>query len=170
MWLILLIWGLPTSGKTTLSEKLGKKFNIPYISADHLRSAFQKKNPIYKDHSTRTPEEYYREFDTWEKSSKEHFRWLSEYYDDFELYVRTVSQQYFWDKNKISCIIEGDTLTPEFFSRIEDIENILCITLINTDIEKMRSIVYRRWVWDLAESYPDYIKELEMQWLEYSIW
>ena len=70
----------------------------------------------------------------------------------------------------MSCIMEGDSLTPELFFRLHDIENVICITLINTDIEHIRKTVYARWVWDKAENYPEYIKEYEMEWLQYSIW
>jgi len=169
MWLILLIWGLPTSGKTTLSEKLGKNFNVPFLSADFLRKYFQKKYQRYNDHSNRTAEDYYREFDTGEKSSKEHFRWMSEYYDDFEVYIQELSSHYLNDNKDISFIIEWDNLTPELLWKVSNIPNILSLTLINSDIDHISKVVYDRGVWDNADTYPLYIKPFEIEWLKYSI-
>ena len=36
----ILIMGLPDSGKTTLGEKLSKKFNIPFWDADIVREIY----------------------------------------------------------------------------------------------------------------------------------
>ncbi len=165
MWKIILIWWLPTSGKTTFAKYLKNQYGYEHIEADFLRNVHSK---IIKEvRSFHTADEFYTQFDTPEKATNEYFRWLNSHSEYFRTFIEELYSYYNnpedSDKN---YILEWDSLIPEVLSKFPKNGSIRSAIFVNTDLNHITKTVYTRGVFAEAEKYSDQIKPKEIEWLK----
>ncbi|MCT4617039.1 MAG: hypothetical protein N4A38_02400 [Candidatus Gracilibacteria bacterium] len=161
---IIIIGGAPATGKTTLAKTLSDKFNYPWISTDFIRGwmktlVSKKDFPNLFNFSDITAEEHYSNNYDIKKSIK------SEQKRDADVFKGVKS---FISKNKYwGCfIIEGISIHPKDISQLESQEyKIYPIFLIDENIDRIRDILYSRGLWDKADTYEDWVKEIELEYL-----
>ncbi len=162
---IILIGGAPLSGKSTLASELSKKLQISWVSTDDIRKwmeALVRKEDypdlFYGDGLDAIA--FYEKF----KTPDEVFRMENKQGDDVQKGVRAMIESFWWwDK----FIIEGIAITPAFVKQFQDAHQdiaIIPVFIVDTDRENIKMRLEKRGLWDDANTYPDYITPLELEW------
>ena len=161
-----LIGGAPLTGKSTYANLLASKHQAVQFSTDNVRDWMKKVTKV-QDYPRLfygeglDVESFYRAYDTPQKVLAGEI----DQGEDVEKGVIALLECYLpWEQ----LVIEGIGITPEFavtlqeqFPKIE-FENTF---LFDNDLPRIRERVWQRGLWDLADTYPDYIKEKEVEWV-----
>jgi len=160
---IRLIGGAPTVGKSYAACQLARELQIPWISTDMLREIMKRLVRIedypalfYNSNTTATQfliQHRISEIVEYQRRESEEV-WTS---------VRAlIETDYMWE----SFIIEGVAILPELVAWLMHTKkDVSAVFLVNEDKERIREIIFTRGLWDDAEKYPDYVKEIEVQWV-----
>ena len=161
---IILIGGAPTTGKSTIAQKLSKELGLPYISTDQIRTVMQ---------AVARKEDYPGLFNSHGYDAE---RFLTELnpeqivHMEFEqgaetwLGVKALMSNcgYEW---RHGFIIEGVGIVPEtVHNDCKDDPNVTALFLVDHDDMRMRDALFTRGLWDAAHKYGDHLKEKEMVW------
>jgi len=167
---IYLIGGAPATGKSTLSQDLAKKQNIPFISSDLIRGWMKglvsKKNfPELFNFSKLSAEKYWRTRSSIETIRHEQARDKC-VFKGIKKFIKENGRDWkeegeYWK----SFIIEGISLHPKFIKNIKTKYKIKPVFLIDLDKERIREIVYTRGLWGNAKTYANWVKEKEIDYL-----
>jgi 2-phosphoglycerate kinase len=163
-----LIGGAPCSGKSTYAKKLAQELNCSWISTDIIRDFMRtlvspSQYPEFFDSVTLSAEEYYKKYSTSQVYPREllESKITQPAITDFIAKLETYDH---WNQ----YIIEGIALTPEYiktlnerFPHITINSKVLCLD----DEREIKKRVYTRGLWDDAPNYPDWVKEIEIQWV-----
>lgn len=161
---IIIIGGAPTVGKSTLARLLSEKLKLPWISTDAIREVMRKlvRKEDYPDlfdfsDSTQTAEEYLTSrtiqeiVDEQNKESEQVWKGVTAF----------METDYVWR----DFIIEGVAVLPKLVSKFKyKGTKIFPIFLIEKNEERIRDIVYKRGLWDNADTYSDEVKPIEVKW------
>ena len=162
---IILIGGAPTVGKSFITRKASEKLKLPWISTDGIRemmrkvvrredlpdlfSFYDKEIKAESYLSTHTPQQI---VDSQNAESRDVWRGVK----------AIIDTDYVWK----DYIIEGVAIIPELVKRIDiSKHNIKPIFLIDENEERVKEVVYKRGLWDKADTYSDNVKEIEVQWV-----
>ena len=163
---IILIGGAPTIGKSFIARKISEQFKIPWVSTDTIREMMRK---IVREEdfpklframgfgidaeeylSTRTPQQIVEGQN-------------AESIDVWKGVEAIIDTDYVWE----DLIIEGVHVLPEFVGKInKSVHKIKTIFLVDENEERVRNVVYTRGLADDADTYPDSVKEVEVQWVD----
>ncbi|RJO59961.1 hypothetical protein C4544_06340 [candidate division WS5 bacterium] len=165
---VILIGGSPTAGKSYTARKIAEEFKLPWISTDTIRSQMRK---IVRR------EDYPHLFDIDETSGEV----TAEKYLNSHTVKEIVDHQCLeskdvWkgakaliegDYNWKSFIIEGVAVLPKLVNEVIDQKEkrIIPIFLVDSDRKRVRNTVYTRGLWDAADTYPDTVKDKEVDWV-----
>jgi 2-phosphoglycerate kinase len=160
---IILIGGAPVTGKSILAKKISDEYGIPWISTDVIRSwmktiVSKDKFPHLFNFTNITAEEHYKKHSVEETIKFEKLR-------DQEVFkgIKT-----FIEKNddwKL-CVIEGISIHPKFISKLKSEEyEIYPIFLVDNDKNRIKEILFERGLWGDADSYEDWVKDIEEEYL-----
>jgi 2-phosphoglycerate kinase len=159
----ILIGGAPTVGKSYLAKKLAEDLKLPWISTDTVREVMRKvvtdkeRFPHLLHTARYTAEQYFAEFNP-EQIVKHQ---IEESYDTWQGVQALIQMDYVWD----SFIIEGVGILPELVHRdFKDDPSVKPVFLVTENKERIREVVYTRGLWDNAKSYPDSVKDTEVEW------
>ncbi len=164
---IILIGGAPTTGKTSLAKQLSKHLQMPWISTDFIRGWMRmmvnkKDYPDLFNFTNITAEEHYQKF-TINDSIKFDVKRNLDVFNGLKKFIEKNNDWEMWD----NFIVEGISILPE---KIKDFDfdkvNLISLFLIDTDLDRIKKIVYERGLWGDAESYADWVKEKEILLLE----
>ncbi|MFK7779579.1 MAG: hypothetical protein QM490_00290 [Candidatus Gracilibacteria bacterium] len=161
---ILIIGGAPATGKSTLAKKLSKKYNCPWVSTDFIRNLMKtlvskKDYPSLFNFANITAEEHYGNNYNVEKSIK-HEQERDE--DVFKGVKSFILKNNDWD----FFIIEGISIHPKNILELKSKDyEVFSIFLIDNNESRIRNILYSRGLWSKADTYEDWIKELELEYL-----
>lgn len=161
---IILIGGSPCAGKSFLASKLSQKLGIPWISTDIIRSMMQKlvkkeDFPYLFDTVGVNAEEYLTTHTPDEVIQNQNLESL----DVWKGVLDFIETNYTWDD---SYIIEGVAILPEQVNKLKQLNSsVQAVFLIDEDHPRLKEVIYTRGLWDDANKYPDYLKEIEHQWL-----
>ncbi len=159
---IILIGGAPTVGKSTLTKKLSKHFDVPWISTDHLREILKGflDKKTYPDlfNDEMSAEEFF------EKYSKEEIVSMENQQSKivWKAMKNFIENSYPWK----SFIMEGVAVLPEFIHKLKTDKKIIPIFLVDEDADRIRSVVYTRGLFGPANTYSDSVKESEIAWCQ----
>ncbi len=162
---IILIGGMPTAGKTTISRQVAKHFNLPLISSDQIRLimqsvASQHEYPLLFNSEGLTAEEFLNKYTPEEIASMEYEQgrevWLG--------IKNLVEHDWIW---RNGCVIEGVSILPDLVSNLDESKlNVKAVFLSDSDHERIRSVVYARGLFNDAASYSDSVKDIEIDWVK----
>lgn len=161
----ILIWWAPTTGKSTLAQNLSKKLDLPWFSTDQIRMLMK----VYA----------HREDTGW--------LFLPEWHDTLETFLGHYSVEEIvdmefaqahdvwpWVKTMIDdcytyvngCIIEWVNITPEVIHKnLWERKDVLPLIIIDENIERIREVIFTRWLFTDAKLYSDEYKEKEVAWV-----
>lgn len=166
---IILIGGAPTAGKSYIAKRLAKDLGLPWISTDTIREMMRrvvsKEDFPHLLHTERyTAERYFQEFTT--DQVVEHQ--ITESGETWRGVKALIETDYVWG----SFLVEGVGILPHLVS--ESFKGDLSVKplfLLATNKERIREVVYTRGLWGEAKSYPDSVKEREVEWAyAFSMW
>lgn len=162
---IILIGGAPTAGKSTMAQRLAKHLDLPWMSTDQIRdiARFVARR---EDHPKLfNPEGYDAERFLTEFSSQEIANMEFEQGDAVWPIVRQfIENEYTFEKG---FILEGVHVLPNHVAELQKQHgNIRGVFLIENDEDRIRHIIYTRGLWGDADSYPDSVKEKEVEWVQ----
>ena len=162
---IILIGGMPTAGKTTISRQVAKHFGLPLISGDQIRLimqsvANQHEYPLLFNAEGLTAEEFLNKYTPEEIASMEYEQgrevWLG--------VKNFVEHDWIWRKG---CVIEGVSILPDLVGNLDESKlNVKTVFLSDSDHERIRSVVYTRGLFNDAASYSDSVKDIEIDWVK----
>lgn len=156
----ILLGGAPCAGKSTLAASLAAARGVSFASIDDLREKFQNDN-VAKRH---------------------HYPWLFSSHgisaEDFwktrrpsELVQMEIEQarEYWPTLKKIMAtgqqvILEGVSILPELVWR-DFGDQITALFLIDPDHDRVKQTIMTRGLWGEANTYADWIKPLELEWV-----
>ena len=162
---IVLIGGAPTVGKSFLAKQLAEKFEMPWISTDIIRDQMRKivRKEDYPalfdfDESNNISAKEYLTTHTPEQIVDDQNRESVEVWKGTEAIIET---DYVWG----SFVVEGVAVLPELVAKIEDKSEIIPIFIIDRNRERIRNSIFTRGLWGGADTYPDEVKEIEIEWV-----
>ncbi|PIR41569.1 MAG: hypothetical protein COV31_00465 [Candidatus Yanofskybacteria bacterium CG10_big_fil_rev_8_21_14_0_10_46_23] len=160
---VILIGGAPTTGKSTLASLMSERLSLPWISTDQIRELMRAVVDRDKFPKLFNPEGYdARRFLT-EFSAEEIANMEMEQGEETWVGIRKfIEDDYTWGKGSI---IEGVNILPHLVARdFKDDKEIKAIFLVDEDADRMKEVIYTRGLWDDAGTYPDDLKEKEVEW------
>ena len=162
---IILIGGAPTVGKSFIARKISEELRLPWVSTDGIREMMRK---------VVRREDFPELFHFYDKeiNAKEYLTTHTpgqivasqnkESVGVWKGVKAIIDTDYVW-KN---YIVEGVAVVPKLVGKIDPSKHdIKPIFLIDENEERIREVVYTRGVWDSAHTYPDDVKEVEVQWV-----
>jgi len=161
---VILIGGSPTVGKSFFTRKIADELRLPWISTDGIREAMRKlvrKEDYPKlfniDYLVDTAESYLSSHTPQQIVDGQN----SESGDVWKGVKAFLDTDYVWK----DYVIEGVAIIPKLVSELDkDQYNIKPIFLVDENEARVREVVFTRGLWDDAKTYPDSIKEIEVQW------
>jgi len=160
---IILIGGAPTTGKSTLAQKLSEELKLLWISTDIIRSIMQKtvKKSDY-------PKLFYpaqaEAKDYLEKSAPEQI--VADQNAESEAVwcgvEAAIKDQDTWEGK----IIEGVAVLPYLVNALKaEVPSISSFFIYEDREDRIREVIFKRGLWDSADKYSDTLKEKEVQWV-----
>lgn len=162
----ILIWWAPTTGKSTLAQKLSKELDIPWFSGDQIRMLMK----IYA-HRDETGGLFLPEW----HDTAETFLWhysvqeivdmeFAQAYDVWPWVQKMLDDCYSYPNG---CIIEWVNITPEVVKQNLSLRNdVFPIFIVDDDQERIKDVIYTRWLFGDAKSYSDDLKQKEVEWVK----
>jgi len=161
----ILIWGAPTTGKSTLAQNLSKELWLPWFSTDQIRMLMK----IYA----------HRDDTGW--------LFLPKWHDTVEAFLGHYSAQEITDMEFAQahdvwpgiqtmiddcytytngCIIEWVNITPELIhTKLWNRPDVCPLIIIDDDMQRVRDVIFSRWLFSDAKDYSDELKEKEVEWV-----
>lgn len=161
---IILIGGAPTTGKSTIAQAIANHLNLPWISTDQIRSFLRvtgkpEDHPLLFDSHGMNAEQFFARYSTQEVAERE-MKQASAVWPAVKMMIET---DYTWDNG---FVIEGVNILPSLVNQdFKDNKRIKTVFLVDEDADRIKDVVYNRGLWDDAHTYPDYIKEIEIEWV-----
>lgn len=155
----ILIGGAPCAGKSTLAKALADERNVTWASTDDLREVVQKKPqaqhhyPLLFSNSKITAEKYWKDHEPQDVLQLENDQG-QELWPTLEKAI--VNNQY--------GILEGVSILPALVWKSFG-HTIQCIFVIDPNQERVRQTIYQRGLWGEANTYADWIKPKEVEWV-----
>ncbi len=162
---VILIGGSPTVGKSTMAQALSKKLDLPWISTDQIREmaktfADPAKYPALFDGGHSEAESFLKAF-TPEEIRKMEFDQGKELWPAI---VEFIGNDYTWHDG---FIVEGVNVIPELVSEYlkGDLKFSVSALFLTDDNEaRMEKVIFSRGLWAKADTYPDSLKSIELEW------
>lgn len=151
-------------GKSFTARKLSEYLKVPWISTDTIREMMRKivdknkyPNLFRFEDEERSAEQYLTTYSPQQIVDNQ----IEESLDVWMGVRALIETDYSW-KN---YIVEGVAILPQLVSQLLIEENeIKPIFLVDSDKERTRKVIFERGLWDDADTYPDSVKEIEVEW------
>jgi len=161
---IILIGGAPTTGKSTMAQKVSEHLGLPWISTDQIREIMREVASRDALPKLFTPEGYDVERFLTEFSVEEIVSMEIEQGEAVWSGVKKlINDDYTWTEG---FIVEGVNILPQLVAQdYKDSEYIKTIFLVDEDVGRIRDVVFNRGLADDADKYSDDVKEKEVEWV-----
>jgi 2-phosphoglycerate kinase len=159
---IILIGGAPTAGKSKMAQLLSAHLDIPWISTDQIREIMRgvlKEDdcPVLFRNRNISGEDFLNKYSAKEIVNRE----IEEAEKTWEGVKSFIKNSYPWE----NFIVEGVAILPRLVARdLEGNLSIKPIFLVDENADRIREVVFTRGLWDDARTYPDEVKEKEVEW------
>ena len=162
---IILIGGMPTAGKTTLSFQVAHHYNLPHISTDQIRLIMQSvadktKYPLLFDSDGYSAEEFLAQYTPKEIADMEYEQgrevWLG--------IKKFIEDDWVW---RDGCVIEGVSILPSLIHDLDtESRDVSAVFVSDNHHERIKHAVYNRGLYDDANLYSDDVKDKEIEWVK----
>ena len=161
-----LVGGAPLAGKTTYAQLLAAQHQAVNLSTDNIRSLMQElvdpkvsQDLFYA--SDMSAEDFYRKYDTAQKVVDGEVAEGRVVEKGVEALLKS---SFPWER----VVIEGIAISPDFIKRLPaifpDVE-FESVILFDDNKDRIEERIRGRGLWGPKDSYPDYIKPLEVEWV-----
>lgn len=158
---IIFIGGAPTVGKTTIAQTLSRKLSLPWVSTDQIRSVMQSVANRDAYPALFNAADYDAERFLTELTAEQIVTLEMEQADEVWIGVRAFVNDWSW---KEGGIVEGVNILPRLVAGTYKDTGAKAIFLCDHNEDHIREIVYTRGLWAHAGTYPDSVKEKEVEW------
>lgn len=155
----LLIGGAPCAGKSTVAKALAEEKSVTWASTDELREVVQKQ-PNAEHHypwlffnSQMTAEEYWKDHQPEDVLQLE----IDQGRELWSMLQKAITEHTYG-------IFEGVSILPEFVWNAFG-ERIRAVFIIDPNQQRVRETIYQRGLWGDANTYADWIKPKEVEWV-----
>lgn len=161
---IYLIGGAPTTGKSTVAQHVASHFYIPWISSDQIRDIMRVTATKDIWPGLFNASEYTAERFLTELSMEEIIRLEIEQGEEAWLGVKyMIESDYTWEDG---FVVEGVNVLPHLVNRdFADKSHVKAVFLTIGNEDHIRDTVFNRGLWSDANTYPDAVKEKEVEWV-----
>ncbi len=163
---IILIGGSPTAGKSYTARRIAEDLKLPWISTDTIREQMRKlvgkkDYPSLFLHADSTSEMGVDFLNN--NSPNEIVEIVNKEGEDVWKGVKAlIETDYVWG----SYIIEGVAIIPKLVLEFaKKNKNVNVLFLVDEDINRVRDTIFTRGLWNEAKTYPDDVKEKEVEWV-----
>lgn len=162
---IILIGGMPTAGKTTISRQVANHFQLPCISGDQIRVIMQsvadkEKYPLMFSAEGFTAEDFLTKYSAEEIAEME-------YEQGREVWIGIkyfIEREWVW---KEGCVIEGVAILPSLVHELDQKNyDVKILFLSDSSHDRLHRAVYNRGLFDEADLYSDDVKDKEIAWVK----
>ena len=159
--MIILIGGMPTTGKTTLARELSQKLALPWLSTDQTRLVMQ---------GVADPEQYPQLLSAHGLSAAEFFQRFSpeeiaerEYMHGIETWPgnKKLIEDFTWREG---FILEGVNILPSLLPSLQTSSDVRPLFLTDEGDDALRMAIFSRGLYADADTYADELKEYEITW------
>lgn len=160
--MVIIIGGMPTTGKTTVARELSMRLNLPWLSTDQTRLVLQgvvsmNTHPSLMSGHGLSAEEFYQKYSAEEVAEREYQHGIEAWPGNKNL----IENDFTWREG---FIIEGVNILPSLLPTLKTRSDVRPIFLTDTGDEALRRAIFGRGLYTDAERYSDVIKEREMVW------
>lgn len=162
---IILIGGMPTAGKTTISRQVAQHYGLPSISGDQIRIIMQSvadkdKYPLLFSSEGYSAEEFLTQYTANEIAEME-FEQGREVWLGIKNFIE---KDWVW---RNGCVIEGVSILPSLVDELKhETREMKAVFLSDSNHERIKHVVYNRGLFDDARTYSDDVKDREVEWLK----
>lgn len=159
---IILIGGMPTTGKTTIARELSARLGLPWLSTDQTRLALQgavssDTHPSLMSGHGLSAEEFFQTYSPEEIAEREYQHGVEAWPGNKHL----IENDFTWREG---FIFEGVNILPSLLPTLKTNSDVRPIFLTDTGDEALRKAIFGRGLYMDAARYDDTIKEREMVW------
>ena len=162
----ILIWWAPTTGKSTLASNLSKELGLPWFSTDQIRMLMkiyahrEDTGWLFLPEWLDTAETFLNHFSAQEITDME----FSQAHDVWPGIQTMINDCYSYVNG---CIIEWVNITPELAAKkLSWRDDVLTLFVVDEDKQRIRDVIYTRWLFADAKEYSDEYKEKEVEWVQ----
>ena len=162
----ILIWWPPTTGKSTLAQNLSREIGLPWFSTDQIRM-LMKIYALRDETGWLFLPEWHDTVDT-----------FLGYYSPEEIVEMEFAQAHdVWPGIQTmiddcysypdGCIIEWVNITPKLAAKhLSWRDDVLTLFVTDNNEQRIRDVIYTRWLFADAKKYSDTYKEKEVEWVQ----
>lgn len=160
---ILLIGGMPTAGKSTIAANLSQRLGLPWISTDQVRTIMRSvaDRQTYPELFSPTDdgEVFLSSYSPQQIADMEYEQGIAAWRGISQL----IRQDFTWRQG---FVMEGVNILPHLVAQdFAQNEAIKAVFIGDHDKSRIREVVFTRGLWGAADSYPNHLKEKEVEWV-----
>lgn len=164
--MIILIGGMPTTGKTTLARELSQKLALPWLSTDQTRLVIQgvadpKQYPQLLSAYGLSAAEFFQRFSPEEIAEREYMHGIETWPGNKKL----IEDDFTWREG---FILEGVNILPSLLPSLQTSSDVRPLFLTDEGDDALRKAIFSRGLYADADTYDDTyddtLKECEIIW------
>ena len=160
--MIILIGGMPTTGKTTLARELSQKLALPWLSTDQTRLVMQgvadpKQYPHLLSAHGLSAAEFFQRFSPEEIAEREYMHGIETWPGNKKL----IEDDFTWREG---FILEGVNILPSLLPSLQTSSDVRPLFLTDEGDDALRMAIFSRGLYADADIYADELKEYEITW------
>jgi hypothetical protein len=160
--MIILIGGMPTTGKTTLARELSQKLALPWLSTDQTRLIMQgvadpKQYPQLLSAHGLSAAEFFQRFSPEEIAEREYMHGIETWPGNKKL----IEDDFTWREG---FVLEGVNILPSLLPSLQTTSDVRSIFLTDEGDDALRQVIFSRGLYADADTYADELKEYEITW------
>lgn len=160
--MIILIGGMPTTGKTTLARELSRRLALPWLSTDQTRLVMQgvadpKQYPQLLSAHGLSAAEFFQRFSPEEIAEREYMHGIETWPGNKKL----IEDDFTWREG---FVLEGVNILPSLLPSLQTASDVRSIFLTDEGDDALRQAIFSRGLYADADTYADELKEYEIMW------
>lgn len=160
--MIILIGGMPTTGKTTLARELSRRLALPWLSTDQTRLIMQgmaspEQHPHLLSAHGLSAAEFFQQFSPEEIAEREYMHGVEAWPGNKKL----IEDDFTWREG---FVLEGVNILPSLLPSLQTASDVRSIFLTDEGDDALRQAIFSRGLYADADTYADELKEYEIMW------
>ena len=159
---MIILIGMPTSGKTTLARELSRRLALPWLSTDQTRLVMQgvadpKQYPHLLSAHGLSAAEFFQQFSPEEIAEREYMHGVEAWPGNKKL----IEDDFTWREG---FVLEGVNILPSLLPSLQTASDVRSIFLTDEGDDALRKAIFSRGLYADADTYADELKEHEITW------
>ena len=159
--MIILIGGMPTTGKTTLARELSRRLALPWLSTDQTRLVMQgvadpKQYPHLLSAHGLSAAEFFQRFSPEEIAEREYMHGIETWPGNKKL----IEDDFTWREG---FILEGVNILPSLLPSLQTSSDVRPLFLTDEGDDALRKAIFSRGLYADADTYADELKDVRLR-------